>query len=221
VESLPERLASTAPAHAADQLLDSVTPDAPHGYLPLGEFCATVGRLLDRTSAVSLAHCLVQLPLLPDVPHLDALSACQLSRAGDLLTTEGGSVWLFLFGCREPDVMPTLGRVFSLPPSVLFEHVSVDADPQSMAQALDSLAEAALHSPADFTAVLSAQRRPAPIAPETPAADPKVPTSPVTDSLNWLPLPRAQRPVTDAGPVVPRPRELRAQPLSLKSATPA
>jgi cellulose biosynthesis protein BcsE len=180
--------------------LDAVAPDAVQGYLPVAGFCAAVERMLERTRPVALSHCLVQLPLLPQVAHLDALLACRINRDGDLVTADDEGLSLFLFACREPDVNATLERLFGVPASELFSLIRVAPEAESIGDALAALRRGAADAVADYSAILQASRprpaeRPAEGAPRPAAAAPVL------------------RPLT---PAHPAPRQLQPHALSLR-----
>lgn len=141
---------------AGTQLLHDVEPDPVRGYLPLAAFCDAAERMLERTQHVGMSHCIVQLPLLPEVAHLDALAACHLGRDGDLVTADEQAVWLFLFACRAPDVEATLKRLFVLPPSALFNQMRVRPEPDSMRRALERLRRHSVDAVTDYSEALHA-----------------------------------------------------------------
>lgn len=142
--------------HEGVELLHDVAPDRVRGYLPLAAFCAAAERMLDRTEPMGMSHCIVQLPLLPEVAHLDALAACHIGRDGDLVTVDEQAVWLFLFACRAPDVEATLKRLFVLPPSALFNQMRVRPERDSMRRALDRLRRHAVDAVTDYSEALQA-----------------------------------------------------------------
>lgn len=141
---------------AGAELLSDVAPDPLRGYLPLAAFCAAAERMLDRTEPLGMTHCIVQLPLLPEVAHLDALAACHIGRDGDLVTADEQAVWLFLFACRAPDVEATLKRLFALPPSALFNQMRVRPEADSIRRALDRLRRHAVDAVTDYSDALKA-----------------------------------------------------------------
>ena len=141
---------------AGAELLSDVAPDPVRGYLPLAAFSAAAERMLDRTEALAMTHCIVQLPLLPEVAHLDALAACHIGRDGDLVTADEQALWLFLFACRAPDVEATLKRLFALPPAALFNQMRVRPEPDSMRRALDRLRRHAVDAVTDYSDALRA-----------------------------------------------------------------
>jgi cellulose biosynthesis protein BcsE len=109
-----------------EQAVDGFMPPAERGYQPPAQFCALVRGILERTHSIGLSHSLVQLNMLAQTPHLDALRACHILRHGDLLTADHDAVYVFLFACREPDVEPALKRLFALPLTQLFASDTVD-----------------------------------------------------------------------------------------------
>ena len=134
----------------ASELLQSVAPDPVRGYLPLPSFCEAAQRMLDRTAPLGMEHCIVQLPLLPQVAHLDALAACKIGRDGDLVTADAQAVWLFLFACRAPDVEATLKRLFMHRLSELFSQVRVRPDADAMGRALERLRRHGVDAVTDY-----------------------------------------------------------------------
>lgn len=151
-QSFGRRVAEQAGA----QLLHDVAPDRVRGYRPLAAFCDAAERMLERTEPMGMAHCIVQLPLLPEVAHLDALAACHIGRDGDLITADEQAVWLFLFACRAPDAEATLKRLFVLPPSALFNQMRVRPERDSMRRALDRLRRHAVDAVTDYSDALQA-----------------------------------------------------------------
>ena len=141
---------------AGAELLSDVAPDPLRGYLPLAAFCAAAERMLDRTEPLGMTHCIVQLPLLPEVAHLDALAACHIGRDGDLVTADEQALWLFLFACRAPDVEGTLKRLFVLPPAALFNQMRVRPEADSIRRALDRLRRHAVDAVTDYSEALKA-----------------------------------------------------------------
>lgn len=138
------------------ELLDDVAPDPVRGYLAPAAFCDAVEGMLKRTTPLGLSHCIVQLPLLPEVAHLDALAACHIGRDGDLVTADAQALWLFLFACRAPDVETTLKRLFALPPSALFNQMRVRPEPETIQRALDRLRRGAVDAVTDYGDALKA-----------------------------------------------------------------
>ena len=147
-------------AQDAATMLSDVAPDPVRGYLPLAAFCDAAERMLDRTEPLGLSHCIVQLPLAPEVSHLDALAACHIGRDGDLVSTDAQALWLFLFACRAPDVETTLKRLFSLPPAALFNQMRVRPEPEAMRRALARLRREAVDAVTDYSDALKAVRPP-------------------------------------------------------------
>jgi hypothetical protein len=158
-----------------DGTLDAIAPDPVRGYRPVAAFCRSVQRMLERTSAVALDHCLVELPLLPHTAHLDALLACRIGRDGDIVTADARGLTLFLFGCREPDVGVTLQRLFRVPPSELFSHVAVSTSAAAMRSVLQALQRRAADEVTDYSAVLQAAQATRPPTPSAAALQRAVP----------------------------------------------
>jgi cellulose biosynthesis protein BcsE len=152
------------PQADAAKTLRHLAPDALQGYLPPGEFCTAVERMLDRTAGAALEHSLIQMPLLPHIAHLDALLACSPRRDGDLITADKHGVSLFLFGCAGDEVMAAIDSLFTVPCSELAQHVEIASERPAQQRALAQLRAAAEESPVDYTTVLHS------IAPDTARA---------------------------------------------------
>jgi hypothetical protein len=173
------------------QAVDGFTPPDVRGYQPPAQFCSLVRDILDRTQSMGLPHSLVQLNMLAQTPHLDALRACHLSRDGDLLTADNQSVYVFLFACREPDVELALNRLFALPLTELFGSDAIDCSDAGIRTMTDHLQESARKGSPDYSALLDSRlRRPsspssprpvaAALAPMAAASAPTEPTDPLT-----------------------------------------
>ncbi|MBY0412332.1 MAG: cellulose biosynthesis protein BcsE, partial [Burkholderiaceae bacterium] len=108
------------------QALDSFMPARERGYQPPAQFFRLVMDMLKRTHSIGLSHSLVQLTVLAQVPHLDALRACHTVRDGDVFTADHEALYVFLFACREPDVEMALNRLFTLPLTQLFAFEATD-----------------------------------------------------------------------------------------------
>ena len=184
-----------------ERALAGFMPAAARGYQPPARFAQLAGDMLARTGAVGLAHCLVRLQLLPGVAHLDALRACRALRDGDLVTADAQSIHVFLFACREPDLEPALGHLFTLPLGQLFSSQMSDGTASGMALMLERLSAAAQALP-DYRPLL------APVAPAARLAQamPRGAAAPAGDGVDALPAasppaPGAQAPRISARPI--------------------
>jgi cellulose biosynthesis protein BcsE len=205
LDELRHEVFSRRIAEAGDtDLLNDLAPDPVRGYLPLGAFCDAAQRMIDRTAHTDMAHCVVQLPLLPEVSHLDALAACHIGRDGDLVTADEKAVWLFLFACRAPDVEPTLQRLFALPPAALFNQMRVRPQPDSMRRALDRLRQHAVDAVTDYSEALKA------VQPEQLQVSDSGFVALQPEGLDTLPAALDEAPVTPAA-AAPRPALERIQ----------
>ena len=137
-----------------EKALGSFTPDAVRGYLTPAKFCAAVQSVLARTSGIGSKHTLVQLHMLPLLPHLDALQACTMLRDGDLLTADSDSLFVFLFACQAHDVDQALGRLFSLPIAQLFSSQVTDSSEDGIKIMLGKLNIAARQGLPDYSLYL-------------------------------------------------------------------
>jgi len=196
------------------QAVDGFTPPDVRGYQPPAQFCSLVRDILDRTQSMGLSHSLVQLNMLDQTPHLDALRACHMSRDGDLLTADHQSVYVFLFACREPDVELALNRLFAMPLTQLFASEAIDCSDAGIRAMTDHLQDSARKGSPDYSALLdSSLRRPSsPSGPRPVAAAlaPMAVASAPTDPVEPLSAPLLR---SATGPSAqPRPIARRAMP---------
>lgn len=139
--------------------LASFTPDTVRGYQPPAKFCAQVQAVLERTSSIGIKHTLVQLHMLPLLPHLDALNCCTMLRDGDLFTADSDSLHVFLFACQAPDVDEALTRLFSRPLAQLFSSQITDSSEEGIRILLDKLNDAARKGLHDYSPDLNTARK--------------------------------------------------------------
>ncbi len=183
IGTLQGKLYSRELADDFDQAVLAAAPPPAGGYQPPASFSAVSKDAMTRAETLSMENALVRLHIMPNVPHLDALSACRLKRPGDLFTADDNSVYLFLFACRETDIDATVDRVFSAPLAELFEGQTRFANSDNIRSALDELAARLDITPmADFSSQLSSGQA-TPAAKAAPAAavrsaEPAPPTRP-------------------------------------------
>ncbi len=138
--------------------LSAVLTTTASGYVTASTFIALVRDAVERSRLIRLPHVLLQLPLLPEVAHVDALRACHMSRAGDLCTASSDSLYAFFFACRMDDVDAVCQRVFRRPLAELFQGDLRSGDHDSITGELTRLeAELAEYPPPDYSAWLPAQ----------------------------------------------------------------
>ncbi|CAG2156294.1 hypothetical protein LMG19282_05176 [Cupriavidus campinensis] len=156
--------------------LSAVLTTSTSGYVPPAEFVSLVRDAVERSRMIRLPHVLLQLPLLPEVAHVEALRACRMNRAGDLCTAGSDSLYAFFFACRMDDVDAVCRRVFQRPLAELFHGDVRNGDLESIGATLGRFeAEIAEVPPPDYSSWLARQQeapRPAPAPtsdmPDTP-----------------------------------------------------
>jgi len=132
--------------------LSAVLTTSASGYVAAGTFVSLVRDAVERSRMVRLPHVLLQLPLLPEVAHIDALRACRMNRAGDLCTAGSDSVYAFFFACRMDDVDAVCARVFQRPMGELFQGDLRSGDYESIAATLAAFeADIAMYPPPDYS----------------------------------------------------------------------
>lgn len=137
-----------------DTALSSYRPDIECGYLDPAKFCETIFKTLARTESSGMSHTLVQLHILPIIPHLDAINACTVFRDGDLVTADTESLFVFLFACTETDVDTALERLFTVPVTQLFSSQVTDSSTDGIKIILERLFEASRQGLPNYSAVI-------------------------------------------------------------------
>lgn len=105
---------------SVDALLDAA-PAHRQGYLAPAAFVGALDDSLQHSQQLRIECALVRLRLARGVTATDALRQCDIRRAGDLMTADGKSLYVFLYACGEGDVEVTLERLFRLPYRDLFD----------------------------------------------------------------------------------------------------
>jgi len=172
--------------------LSSVLTTSVSGYVSAGTFISLVREAVERSRMIRLPHVLLQLPLLPELAHIDALRACHMNRAGDLCTAGSDSIYVFFFACRMDDVDAVCARVFQRPMGELFQGDLRSGDSESIAATLAGFeADIAIYPPPDYSQWL-AQTQPEqqehPNQPE-PASAAQAAAAATPDPAPTLPLP--------------------------------
>lgn len=137
-ESVRQAWDKEVPAHY-EQALQGFMPVSARGYQRPSLFCELVRDMVESTQGLGVAHSLVRLQLLPRVPHLDALKACQIKRNGDLLTADENALYVFLFACSESDLADALRRLFVRPLDELMLSQVTDFTDATILQVLKEL----------------------------------------------------------------------------------
>lgn len=104
--------------HAA---VSSALPSPGRGYLPVASFCRSGAASIENAARIELPCALIRFPLRRDLPHLDALTACHPTRAGDIYSADSQHLFLFLFACPDVDISAAIDRLFSKPLGELFD----------------------------------------------------------------------------------------------------
>ncbi|RAR66117.1 cellulose biosynthesis protein BcsE [Paraburkholderia unamae] len=111
------------------------------GYVGAAHFVELVRAAVERSRVIQLPSVLIRLALMPEVAHVDALKACHLRRAGDIVTANGDSLYVFFFACRLSDADAVCQRVFQLPLAELFQGEERYGDARAITESLTTLAD--------------------------------------------------------------------------------
>jgi len=194
--------------------LSAVLSSDTTGYVPPAEFNELVRNAVERGRLIRLPHVLLQLPLQPEVAHVDALRACRMSDAGDICTASTGNLYAFFFGCRLEDADIACQRVFQRPFIELFQGEMRSGDPESILASLKRLeAEIEQTPPTDYSAWIpreaatgtAASGAAADVLQDAGAAE-AVRTAPA-QTVQASPAPAGQPPASPLLPAAPRLRE--------------
>jgi cellulose biosynthesis protein BcsE len=148
------------------------------GYVNAAHFIDLVRAAVERSRVIQLPNVLIRLALMPEVAHVDALKACHLRRAGDLVTASGDSLYVFFFACRLGDADAVCQRVFERPLADLFEGEQRCGDAPSITALLDTLSDEIDHEPPpDYSGWLAKQAA---------AASPRAPGSSTGDETSGV-----------------------------------
>lgn len=171
VESLQGQVYSRPVPADYRQALAGVMHGEETGYVGAARFVELVGAAVERSRVIQLPSVLIRLALMPEVAHVDALKACVLRRAGDIMSAAGDSLYVFFFACRLGDADAVLQRVFKRPLAELFQGEQRCGDPNSITALLDALGdEIDAQTPPDYSGWLALNAPDAPDASNAPAA---------------------------------------------------
>ncbi|QBR02557.1 cellulose biosynthesis protein BcsE [Paraburkholderia pallida] len=169
VESLQGQVYSRPVPADYRQALAGVMHGEETGYVGATRFVELVGAAVERSRVIQLPSVLIRLALMPEVAHVDALKACVLRRAGDIVTAAGDSLYVFFFACRLGDADAVLQRVFKRALAELFQGEQRCGDPKSIAALLETLTdEIETQTPPDYSGWLALN---APDAPQALAGE--------------------------------------------------
>lgn len=191
--------------------LSAVLTTSATGYVTPDTFLSLVRDAVERSRLIRLPHVLLQLPLLPEVAHIDALRACHMNRAGDLCTAGSDSVYAFFFACRLDDVDAVCARVFQRPMADMFQGDLRSGDNESIAATLSELeADIQAYPPPDYTRWLAQEP-----SSHTEPSDAPTEASPTTPApAQTLPLIAPRRAQGGGGPrALPRHHPVPLKPL--------
>ncbi|MGE6494517.1 cellulose biosynthesis protein BcsE [Cupriavidus metallidurans] len=179
--------------------LSAVLTTSATGYVTPDTFLSLVRDAVERSRLIRLPHVLLQLPLLPEVAHIDALRACHMNRAGDLCTAGSDSVYAFFFACRLDDVDAVCARVFQRPMADMFQGDLRSGDNESIAATLSELeADIQAYPPPDYTRWLA--QEPSSHTEPSDAPTEASPTTPAPAPAQTLPLIAPRRAQGGGGP---------------------
>ncbi|MFZ6747122.1 BcsE family c-di-GMP-binding protein [Undibacterium sp. JH2W] len=177
--------------------LASVLPSGLRGYLLPPRFAREIGLIIERGAALSIPCVLVIGELVHGTSFPDILARVNISRPGDLLSSDGRACYLFFNACPEAALPLTLERILGAAAATAFHEVRYLTDRQDIVLALANLAYATKDAELpDYSSAISAMGEYIEAAESTEVAGPVV----LKEDFPFLPKPHAH----ELQAVVPR-----------------
>ncbi|CAM3811387.1 MULTISPECIES: cellulose biosynthesis protein BcsE [Pseudoalteromonas] len=114
--------------HSIEHVLQYSESAQAKGFLPFMQFADQVVSYSNSAVNLGVSGVLVVLQLLPRIEAIHPLQLFHVKREGDIFSTVGNQVFLYLHACREHDVENAIKHLFKLQISDFFESKSVLAD---------------------------------------------------------------------------------------------
>ncbi|NEX60018.1 BcsE family c-di-GMP-binding protein [Noviherbaspirillum galbum] len=165
--------------------LGSVLPTRLRGYLAPGRFQREVEVVLGRAETLSIPFALV-VARAKDVSGIaPTIAASSISRAGDLVTSDGERYFIFLNACPQAVLLQTLNRILGRPHEDVLDDLRFLVSRDDIQMELGLLTRAAEQGNLpDFSPQMPAQAEPeepaAPVAPAPQANEPHAPVDTYT-----------------------------------------
>lgn len=106
-----------------EEALACVLPTRLRGYLSPARFVREVELILARAETLSVPYALVVARAKAPEKIEEILSGASVSRAGDLISSDGQQCFVFLNACPQPALLQTLQRIFGTQFDELFDDV--------------------------------------------------------------------------------------------------
>ena len=114
--------------HSIEHVLQYSESAQAKGFLPFMQFAEQVISYSNSAVNLGVSGVLVVLQLLPRIEAIHPLQLFHVKRDGDIFSTVGNQVFLYLHACREHDVDSAIKHLFKLQIADFFESKSVLAD---------------------------------------------------------------------------------------------
>lgn len=134
-----------------ESIIQDVPPANDTGYLKPIDFVESVSHTLQGMRLSGVQSVLISFDIIDSITALDILSACHLSRHGDVFTASESHFYLFLFACRESDISLSLENIFDLPVAELTLNEIRYIEIQAITDAIDSLGKSIKHAKEQFS----------------------------------------------------------------------
>ncbi|MFZ6876177.1 BcsE family c-di-GMP-binding protein [Undibacterium sp. Di27W] len=173
--------------------LASVLPSGLRGYLLPPRFAREIGLIIERGAALSIPCVLVIGELVHGTSFPEILARINISRPGDLLSSDGRACYLFFNACPESALQLTLERILGAAAATAFHEVRYLTDRQDIVLALANLAYAAKDAQLpDYSSAIPAMLE---------SIEPKAPAESIVPKEDFPFLPKSHTPEKQA--VVP------------------
>jgi len=99
----------------------SAFPPNQSGYFSAQAFAQEVSASLDRAEKLGTSCAMVTGKPMPGVTIADILTNNVLGRPGDMMTSDGGSCYIFLNACLQSEILETLEKILGMPIDTAFD----------------------------------------------------------------------------------------------------
>ena len=196
-----------------DSLFANVTATFKSGFLPIAEFIKETVALVFHADCIAAPKALIKGVIRPGLAANDIVQRVSLSREGDLISTTGNTVYIFLYACPDSQAIVTIERKISEPIEGIFLSHQLVFDSSKILEIVDCIRDVPAQAAAIATvaAVVSdtGEQRPGldddarlPVIIETPEIQTQVPDAAEVEAAPKAePAPEAEP--TPAGELVP------------------
>ena len=101
--------------------VESAFPSKQRDYLPVTTFAREVNVMLDRAETLGVPCAMITGKPMPGTTLTDILTNSQLSRPGDMMSSDGEQCYIFLNACLQSEIVVTLEGILGMAVTVAFD----------------------------------------------------------------------------------------------------